>query len=164
MLEDLQQDVPNINEQTQSKMTEQYYIPSLEDFRSGFEFELLYREIEKWNKEIFNAPIGHSFCCTVKLEAALKDRLWSTSIRVPYLSDEQIEAEGYKTHGDDEGNYVFGDYPSSDPRYTFCYYPSEKRLLVSKEVKGKPSYTALFDGTCRCINDFRLICKLLNIK
>jgi hypothetical protein len=140
-------------------LEQQYYIPSLEDFRSGFEFELFYREIERWNKEIFNSPIGHPLCCVVTLEYQLKDRLWSDSIRVPYLTAEQIVAEGW-TQQINENIYFI----SVNSLCGFRLYTDTELHDIEIERVVMDGDDVIYKGSCRCINDFRLICKLLNIK
>ena len=87
------------------KNKELYYIPEIEDIRVGYEFELIdyasnnYNQDKsacKWNKlvlkkeHLFSSYDGSSFLETCVSCLNFGD------LRVPYLTKEQIENEGWK--------------------------------------------------------------------
>jgi hypothetical protein len=133
-----------------------YFVPSIEDFRIGYEFE--FQGIPKgWHKMIFSE------------ENSLKNMKYNIeklkdAVRVPYLTKEQIENEGWK-------------YKETSNRLTFIRKISLKVLSWKKEDNDINIYidlndegfydssniVDLFSGECKSINEFRYICKLLKI-
>jgi len=67
-------------------------------------------------------------------------------IRIPYLTKEQIEAEGWKLRGSEFSKNIYK-----------CNYDETK--LIIWEISGD----ILYKGNCKCINQFKLITKLLKI-
>jgi hypothetical protein len=132
----------------------------MEDFRRGFEFEFFYPNIDKWNKEIFDGH-GHSFCCTGKIEFSIRNKngKWEDHVRVPYLTAEQIVAEGW-TQQINENIYFI----SINSLCGYRIYTEPELHSIEIERVLMDNDDIIYKGSCRCINDFRLICKLLNIK
>ena|ERR1044072_5096501 len=127
-------------------MSEQkYYTPAPEDIREGFEFES--NETGKWQSIKIESHIRNNASNIIALLGN-----YPYKFRVPYLTAEQIKAEGWEKSGEhsfQKANYSFsrfGPLNSCDMacHITFC---------------GGDIYV----GRCRCLNDFRLICKLLGI-
>jgi hypothetical protein len=130
-------------------MTEQqYFTPEPEDFRIGFEFEAQDEDKKDWTKT------------RIKFQSELYNWLAFSDIlkfRVPYLTREQIEAEGW----------IFD---AQVTKASSRFYKGLHGIFFNQEtyrlrVWGKCTepQIQIFDGTCRCINDFRLISKLLNL-
>lgn len=78
-----------------------YYIPNIEEFHQGFEYEVWYNSAytkEKWIKETFEFydkdQIYHYDC--VDLIPSFKNN--GDSIRVKYLDQEDIESLGFIKH------------------------------------------------------------------
>lgn len=119
---------------------DKYYVPDIEDFRIGYEFE--FQGIPKgWHKMTFSE------------ENSLKNMRYNIeklkdAVRVPYLSQEQIENEGWKLEGSVicKGNFE-------------VYIDSNKHTAVIYNYNGM----CYFQGECKSINEFRYICKLLKI-
>jgi hypothetical protein len=139
---------------------EKYYVPNREDFKEGFEYEKLYNTYSppdfkltssNWLKEPFDDLISE--------ENYLFNRDFeSNSIRVPFLTKEDIEKEGWKNieEIDDAGAFT-AEKNLGATDYRLCW-TSDKILSVYEYGND-----CIYRGDCRCINDFRTICKLLNI-
>lgn len=140
-------------------MSEQkYYTPAKEDFRIGYKYE-------------FKSPIsGDWLTMTVEEEEYEDDNLnmfkiidldmFDLQLRVPYLTDKQIEAEGWKLDvGDDNLIHLWKGEINAPQSFSLNYWQKSKNKTLQVLKHGVPIY----DGTCRCLNDFRLICKLLGI-
>jgi hypothetical protein len=137
-----------------------YYTPSIEDIRVGYECERLSygesKSIKSWYPYIIKEfstfgekPIDFSI------------------IRTPYLTKEQIEADGWKL----KDNVIGFNVPVFEKNnHWIMWYEKEKFLKImpidpSKEkFIDKMDIWMLYQGECKCINTFRTICKLLNIK
>ena len=76
--------------------------------------------------------------------------LWKDYIRVPYLTKEQIEAEGWKHSEKDCFDY--------NDRWMCSWYPEHNRMEFCDDENENN-----FAGECKDINTFRKITKLLKI-
>jgi hypothetical protein len=130
---------------------QKYYTPAPADIRMGLECEL-------W------AGDKHEFIPTTLLNAqiiwvvlnhgALKDY-----IRVPYLTAEQIDAEGWKP----ECKTQWSKPHSEEATEVFLNYEGKEHTWSIVRVYCGEEHQDIYLGTIRCINDLRLICKLLGI-
>ena len=137
-----------------------YYTPDIEDFRVGYEFE--FQGIPKgWHKMIFSEENS------LKIMKYNIEKL-EDAIRVPYLTKEQIEAEGWKIIG----SQAFADHLpiyEKDNYRLLIYDDNFIRILINdpyKEVnlKGDRIHPyKLYQGECKSINELRYISKLLCI-
>lgn len=121
-----------------------YFTPSIEDIRVGYECEIQdYKERWEWTRA--------------------KDDMWrdfaslidNQKIRVPYLTKEQIEAEGWTSY---QGSTLI-----ALNRGDFYIWYSEFSKLLSIEEGKLPRKRTRFIGECKDINTFRYISKLLGI-
>ena len=158
-----------------------YYIPETSDFYEGFQYEILINTYSppnftlsksEWVKETFDDITSEE---NYRLNRILLDK----AIRVPYLTKEDIESNGWEPCGNYwTKNNIFidgeGDYEGYEYRlfYNFKTHSLYIEKLHVREDTGEPYYD-LYEGnqnhilksaTCRCKNDFKLIMKLLNIK
>lgn len=117
-----------------------YYTPDITDLRIGFELDVLYRD--QWRRVTTTADTDIS-------EMAI--HISSGDFRVPYLTKEQIAAEGWIGSGSEVGEFTKGI-------FEVTYWYGSRELIIT-DVRDEVRYS----GSCRCINDFRLICKLLNL-
>lgn len=149
-------------------MNEKYYIPEVEDFYIGYEFEIrnsdfpdsefekgeitMFTHLGEWGYEKIRYD---SFCEQVPKR-----------IRVPYLTKEQIENEGWLVSAVDDF------YNKTGNRLTYDVLSNELCIIQTPKItideardwpEGKDNYN-LFKGKCKSINEFRTIMKLLNIK
>lgn len=151
-----------------------YFQPDISDIRIGYELEI------NWNRgyETNWIPIkitvqDDDFAYTQELSEivdALDDGM--SEARVPYLTKEQIEAEGWLFQGKSidtwfykEGDFEIGSINTSgiwtSYKIVIHYGFHDKRLFINADDQGTEH--KLFEGNCRCINDFRYIMKLLGI-
>jgi hypothetical protein len=136
-----------------------YYIPNITDLRVGYECEW----IKDHNKECSDdnrvkIVFGPKLLAAVLFspmnwEREETDNLVPNlmSYKTPYLTKEQIEAEGWVI--DDSGFLTKGKWYLDDN-----YEPNTRRISIQNE-ESDGSYV----GNCPSINEFRTICKLLNI-
>lgn len=141
-----------------------YFTPSIEDIHVGYEYE--------WNKGcgkcewkssvILAGELGYNkLTWTTHCRIfSLKEMLNYEYIRVPYLTKEQIEKEGWKLESDSmldiNNNPVW---PYSSPNLGMLYVPSTKFLgLYDKKRK-----IYVYQAECKDINTFRKICKLVGV-
>jgi hypothetical protein len=129
-------------------MDNKYYTPSIEDIRVGYECECLWQrpEPKTWDRIKITETDTEKY-----LELSVEDvlrRVKSNEIRTPYLTKEQIEAEGWRnvTH-----HYKKEDYNLMLP------YDDKYLIRVFKGIEP------IFQGHCPSINELRIITKLLGI-
>jgi hypothetical protein len=125
-------------------MENKYFTPDIEDLCIGYELELLCviegnnEKEETWkNTIIYNLYVENK-------EEFIK------SVRVPYLTKEQIEAEGWK-HSE-KNCFDFND------RWMCSWYPEHNRMEFYDDENENG-----FAGNCKDINTFRKLIKLLGI-
>lgn len=122
---------------------EEYFTPSIEDIRVGYECEVRNRASirEHW--------VPHIITTSLMERGFFKIKDWF-DIRVPYLTKEQIEKEGWEQRGGPESFYR-GKY--------LTHYDFRTKTLYMAFSGSK-----ILDGmNCKDINTFRYICKLLGI-
>ena len=123
-----------------------YFTPSIEDIRVGYELETDYpiTNSEFVKQVITKEDLG--FHITMLGGASYR-------YRVPYLTKEQIEAEGWEI--DSAFHMLTGE----------AYKKNEFELHhIGRTIKiWKPNHFGSFTGDCKDINTFRYICKLLGI-
>lgn len=147
--------------------TIKYFQPDITDLRVGYECEVkwhTYGDGINWRSYIVKA--GDSILTT-------------DNVRVPYLTKEQIEAEGWKPLEDKspftgkpfKWRKVIGEKETGifnqDHIYTLEYYgqgTNNLKIHLQWESSLNRFNGYIFCGTCKDINTFRYICKLLNIK
>lgn len=125
---------------------QKYYTPSPEDIRVGFECEVQV-DFDAWEHDKVSAESKVFELAMVLIE--------TNGIRVPYLTAEQIEAEGWKITKSDDLSIIF-----TNDRVVFHYGHDGYNLTV---LRMEPEDT-MFMGKCRCKNDLRLICKMIGIE
>lgn len=134
-----------LNEFTFALMNEKYYTPRIEDIRVGYEYESLQKQQDGTEKWIPNKIIRK-----YDLEADWEGWLYYNIIRVPYLTREQVESEGWKYNGNTfEKN-----------RCRLDFVASEEHCELSIDDMHD-SY--LFQGTINSVNEFRTLIKWLGI-
>lgn len=152
-------------------MVNKYFTSQIEDIRVGYECECLWccQEPRPWlpiiitkedNMDTKSLPFGIEIVW----------RLENGEIRVPYLTKEQIEAEGWICKGCSGTT----DQNGVETITGFCFKKGDFSLDLEKDYtlviynKSKYSYDfddwgILYRGKCKDINTFRYICKLLGI-
>jgi hypothetical protein len=128
----------------------QYFTPDISDIRVGYECEAIFSN-GKWHPFKYEE---HDF-------SVLEIEILNKQIRVPYLTKEQIEAEGW----------VYSEEESKDSNICEWWDKGDWSLIMwwggeggIAEIDNHDKIDFSYRGVCKCINDFRYICKLLNIK
>ncbi len=123
-----------------------YFTPDTEDIRVGYECEVFTnKEIEKFDKGEWKPyAVGTNI-----IDVILKDKDLSKTIRVPYLTKEQIEADGW--------NYAIG-------KNRLYQKDATVDLLNDHTIVISQNQMVSFCGECKDINTFRYITKLLGIQ
>lgn len=140
-------------------MESKYFTPDIEDIRVGYECEIK-NEDDKWISKTIGFEYGW-------LE--IPER-YNTRLRTSYLTKEQIEAEGWERlefereelYGYKKANYflVFNEKVKT---INIILQDPSKESEISWGLQTSPERFKFF-CECKCINTFRIICKLLNIK
>lgn len=126
-----------------------YFTPSIEDIRVGYECEISPTKVEIWKPLVWT-------------EADFK-KYFNFKLRVPYLTKEQIEAEGWE---------AARETPTQHFRKNVVTKGNIKREVEMFFLEGwmELSYDCgeflpmyIYMGECKDINTFRYICKLLGI-
>ena len=139
-------------------MENKYFTPDMEDFHIGYECEIRTPTIWKSGKfpEILEL--------NSELDEFGKDSLMKAAhaiLRVPYLTREQIEVEGWefiKHHAGTEG-YDF----EKDEYSLYVDFDFRGEIYLKIYTGGYYNEFNYFSGKCKDINTFRKICKLLEI-
>jgi hypothetical protein len=126
-----------------------YFTPSIEDIRVGYECEvnsgILPGFREGWTNEVLNQENTAYY---------LKFGSVKSMFRVPYLTKEQIEKEGWEFIWAHPGELQFRK-NGNQIAFNFLKYT----LLI--QIGSDDSFS--YKGECKDINTFRYICKLLGI-
>lgn len=121
---------------------DKYYIPDIEDFRIGYEYEKSNDENKsEWRVEIKDWDFEG-------LDFYLREGM----IRVPYLTQEQIEAEGWND-----------GVKANKKGYIYSYIYEDRQLTIKKLANCPFPDEIVFSGECKSVNELRYISKLLKI-
>lgn len=134
-----------------------YFVPSIEDIRVGYEYETIKEISGPWVTEKFDWP-ENGF-----VEMALL--LTSNRIRVPYLTKEQIEGEGWNFVNQSGARQDFEF--ESERGFKFKmgkWVPSKHGDIDIWAVGDNGEFYCWYKGECKDINTLRQLMKLLNIK
>ena len=133
----------------EEKQKEKYYTPELSDFHIGYDYECstFSGGIEEWDRVILNGgdfeEVDNIFARNEQVQ----------KIRTPYLTKEQIEAEGWMQNDAHENTFTF----NSD---LICTFNPELHTIYIDDGAG----CTLFDGEIKSINELRTLMKWLCIK
>jgi hypothetical protein len=168
---------------TSSKQEEEskYFIPDISDLHIGYECEIyaqctskMIRKVEWHSVKVSYSPEMSEYVGILQCKKLIKTH----HIRVPYLTKEQIQAEGwteyiieYKRDINLENmNYVFFN---EKLNYMLCWFFNRNQiaLLVKDPSKALDTNgniinyndTPRYTGECKDINTLRKIIKLLEI-
>jgi len=136
-------------------MESAYFTPEIGDFYVGYEFQCkVHGEEDDWVNCIYSKPTDEMFC------KDSDDNIWvNDSLRVPYLTKEQIEAEGWKH--DERYDDVKHFY--TNELHLTLYIAYLKEEIIYHHISIFHGGGIMFRGECKDINTFRKICKLLGI-
>ena len=147
-------------------MENKYFTPDIEEMFVGCEFEM-HDTWGDWKKLILTENLLKN--PMVGLGSGNERAPWYWKFRVPYLTKEQIEAEGweliqiypkgaciFQKGTKEEGCELTCDFTEHRVHFTELYFYN----LNNKYIKTKLTWRSL---ECKDINTFRKICKLLEI-
>ena len=145
----------------EANMENKYFTPDIEDIHIGYECEILYpHNMIEYNEKL-NENLWEKHKFELRESLSEGDSMSFDYIyRTPYLTKEQIEAEGWKKY------YIDGTYIKDNHILNFDFATGLNRLNIHKKPetgKNVTSHDMLFNSKCKCINDFRKIIKLLGI-
>jgi len=171
-----------------------FYVPDITDFRIGYEFQFLegvkykkskdpgkeYDEVYVFLNKTFDDTTFNGINVSEIGQVVFKIQEEENRIRVPYLTDKQIKSSGWKLHKKPNkhsfDNWIMYEKWLTDIIYMLKYDFVTHEASIGIIAKGgiyKPKVIFcnsktikdyLFTGTCRCINDLRLIEKMINVK
>lgn len=144
-------------------MESKYFVPDISEMHVGCEFEMN----DTWGgwikltltEELLKSPL-------VGLGSGNERAPWYHNFRVPYLTIEQIEAEGWKEEFVYPEGSVIMMLGSKSKGYEFLYPKLGRQTVVTRLwefLEGEYKRDVIFKGQCKSINEFRKICKLLGI-
>lgn len=160
-------------------MEQNYFTPTIEDLRVGYECEVLpINESLGWEAGRLSYYSGYEgpglynlypFWYTTRkgnygrIKTMIHD---FKQIRVPYLTQEQIEKEGWAY---ERANGLVIALTFKKDNYILDWYWNDKKIVIRKIKEMCPGsmkfeLEQLYKGNCPSINEFRIIMKLLNIK
>lgn len=152
-----------------------YFTPDIEDLKVGYICESTTMP-SSWNindcNDVDNSddiwevePISESRLCNIIKYSMEEEGGIQRFIRTPFLTKEDIEKEGWIYSGiiaTPNGGII--NHQLNNFKYRTSYNYNSKILEVYEVIKDVyKEDLMIFRGICRCINDFRTICKLLNI-
>jgi hypothetical protein len=132
-------------------MENKYFTPDIEDFHVGYKFQLSDPTFKEWINAVFDIDDPVSNYDPLRWVA---HRINLGKIRVPYLTKEQIQAEGWKP----EKSYF-----RKNDLYLF-FENNELEIDFGEPFTWDASDSDVrYKGECKDINTFRKIIKLLGI-
>lgn len=142
------------------KTENKYFTPDIEDLCIGYECE--YNFAKAYTDEFNFVKIGYKDNEGYTNE--LSDMIHliddgAAEIRVPYLTKEQIEAEGWEH--DEKYNDIKHFYKNEIYLRLYIGYHYDEVIFHNISIFSDGGI--LFRGECKDINTFRKICKLLGI-
>lgn len=161
---------------------EKYYTPAIEDIRVGYEYETRCTEVTTEGLILDSLMKNASLTAYVKnilspahTSIIIEDwEVWKDHVRTPYLTKEQIEAEGwvFKSTNNIRSWYekldLFIDAPHSPSHQILAaelIHDSEYNTIqIRVQLRSDFEYHTFYEGHCPSINEFRIIQKLINIK
>lgn len=143
---------------------DKYFIPDIEDIRTGYECELYVEDSWQEATLIDITKLGLKFNSFNKKKEWIFTNVDGTVIKTPYLTKEQIEAEGWQVI-DDKNPAKFKHPVEVDVQVIYDFENHYLWITIPAEiVKEKIKYRAnKYAGYCKSINEFRYISKLLQL-
>lgn len=169
-------------------MQNKYYTPDISDLFIGYECEIRIgssafyimdmsenaeKPIEKKSDDIptfLPYIIGQGYE-NITITRAISE-ISRDGIRTPYLTKEQIEAEGWVFLPDNsQEDWLefraqkkrLGVTPSEDAWNMVIYCPTVQKLLILMRYTNDFEEETFYDGQCKSINEFRKIIKWIKI-
>lgn len=139
-------------------MENKYFTPDIEDIRVGYELQYHNWSMDEAGVKELNFNKWETTILTEGNVKTFMEYGIRGGVRVPYLTKEQIEAEGW------EPDVIqFKKEIDSDSYYSLTL--ADRDITISKVYMNGWSWVwkPFYSGECKDINTFRTICKLLKI-
>ena len=139
-------------------MENKYYIPEIEEFNVGFEYE--YQEYNDDLDEYVDFWIKRFLCHLEDFTGEMEDTLTDGRVRVKYLNQEDIESMGFKL--DPIRSYF--NYRNSfslinEPyKLSLDHIYNENKIILRGHKVDYPTKT-LFEGTIKNLSELRKLLK-----
>lgn len=134
-------------------MKEKYYIPAIEEFRPGFEYEIT--SGYEWVKKTFSKKDLKSF-----LYENLENGINQGYIRVKYLDKEDIESLGFEVFG--KGNNTFQIKKDT----SYLLHLSTNKVYIYKDIEKPRKSDAtitIFEGKIKNKSELKILLQQLEI-
>lgn len=150
----------------EQQMENKYFTPDIEDLYVGYKLEIKGKHDDDWKPVVLGKDaIWHQFTNLENLGKAMEQ------LRVPYLTKEQIEAEGWTSFVTEYKKDIVPEnmtytFFREDRNYMLGWnFNTNKITLIIKDPSLVENYYTepTFRGECKDINTFRKIIKLLGI-
>lgn len=143
-------------------MSNEYFTPSIEDIRVGYECRMIntYFLRNEWENQSHWTelkPLSRE-----QVGSIIKHTKNAFVVRVPYLTKEQIEEEGWEEFGE-SGEYIKGTTIMRWSTITAGSKLINTHLHIMEHLTDLDADHTKYSGPCKDINSFRYICKLLGI-
>jgi len=166
-------------------MEDNYYVPALEEFHYGFEYEMIPHtkvalvdygkknkameliECKDYKKGVYGETYVNLFGESLN---TIKESIKSKTIRVKYLDREDIESFGFELVSEREGVKLWFEKKEhygrihSDTGYHYChlyleYDPKYKTLVVRADVSDGQEKEKFFEGVIKNKSELRKLFK-----
>lgn len=135
--------------------SDKYFTPNIEDIRVGYECEVRLIENAQWT----NFVVGKNNF----EETTIYEYLELDNVRVPYLTKEQIEAEGWVANCFDTEGEEWQMCSFKKGAFECRRWQNENNYIEFHNSRVEGQEDIIYEGECKDINTFRYICKLLGI-
>lgn len=146
-----------------------YYIPEIEEFRIGFEFEFKNdMQDNTWEKAICDSDLMSIVCSGFEHDSNIEE-----VVRVKYLDREDIESVNFTDYRHSTNDWYkmvvdfsIGNIPFKAIRLSHNYDDSIISIMGYEyvfEMENATEETQLFYGKIRNISEFKILLKQLNI-
>lgn len=134
-----------------------YFTPEIEDIRVGYECEI--------NKSLFNgiSEGWHNFIFKEFEQLEVINKRGLKGFRVPYLTKNQIETEGWEDITTDIHEELWWGMSKFKKEGYELFYDYINHLISINSCEEDNEYPRIIHCKCKDINNFRYICKLLEI-
>jgi len=141
-------------------ITIQYFIPTLEDFREGYECEVQSNALKNWFKVIMHRriPERKPEGFKVVVPDTLHYDFLHGRVRVQYLDAQLLQEDGW------EHKWFDGEADTwTKGKLILTIWTGENNIEGNSRMLIDYGKRRLFDGTCKDINTLRQILKLVEV-
>ena len=130
-----------------------YFTPTIEDIKIGYECEYFENQSKEWIKYVFD-------CNKIEEHINMPEEYIKNNFRNSYLTKDQIEEKGWLVDYSDESDISASIY-SNELNWYLEYWIDHFSLKITASKPGDSNDITFFLGSCKDINTFNHICKLI---